>query len=82
MADAFSPETAPTETALSPWINGTSMPGIDNAYMLSVVLGVRPEWLVLNIGEMTDESRQYDERPYERPPGEPAESKQKPRRVG
>ena len=45
-------DAAPAESALSPWINHASMPGIDNAYMLAVALGVRPEWLAFGLGDI------------------------------
>lgn len=81
-------ETFPNDAPKFPsgvnhWLKeNPSLPSIDNGYMLAVSLGVRPEWLVLNIGEMADESHGYDERPYQRPPGQsPEEKSQKPRRA-
>lgn len=65
MSAAFADE-APTETALSPWINGTSMPGLDNAYMLAVALGVRPAWLALGDGEMVIDKPKSAKRPFGR----------------
>jgi hypothetical protein len=58
-------DAAPTETAISPWLSQSSTPGIDNAYMLAVALGVRPEWLMLNSGPMAMSTVTQD--PHGRP---------------
>ena len=73
MSDAFK-KAAPTETAISPWISGASTPGIDNAYMLAVALGVRPAWLLLEDGDMTATAKERAHQVTQEHPETPMQS--------
>lgn len=78
MRKAFPDDAPPHASGVAHWLKqDPSTPGLDAVYMLAKTLGVRPSWLAFGEEPMSDASIRFDDRPYERPPGDAGDAKKK-----